>query len=54
VIPGVCDTPDRPAARAFLALAGRASGCPCCSFYRGFVLGLLCGAAITAALIAAT
>lgn len=53
MIPGVCDTPDRLAARAFLALAGRASGCPCCSFYRGLVLGFLSGAALMAALITA-
>jgi len=52
VIPGVCDTPDRPAARAFLRLAGRAAGCPCCSFYRGFVLGLLVAAAIAVAALA--
>lgn len=26
--------------RAFLALAGTASGCPCCAFYRGAAIGV--------------
>ena len=39
MIRGICDTPDRLAARVFLRVAGAAGHCPCCSFYRGALFG---------------
>ena len=39
MIRGICDSPDRLAARVFLRVAGAAGRCPCCSFYRGTLLG---------------
>jgi hypothetical protein len=39
----LCDRPDRLMARAFLAMAGKAKECPCCSFWRGALLGFFAG-----------
>lgn len=48
MIPGICDTPDRFAARVYLALR---TDCPCCTFVRGVALGLVIGAAAAAAVL---
>jgi hypothetical protein len=43
VIRGICDRPERIAARVYVALR---SDCPCCTAYRFFALGVVLGAAI--------
>jgi hypothetical protein len=50
VIRGLCDHPDRIAARIFVALR---SDCNCCTFWRAIVLGLCIGAFVTILVIAA-
>lgn len=46
MIPGLCDDPDRFAARVYLALR---TDCPCCTFVRGVALGFLLGTAVALA-----
>lgn len=46
-----CDSPDRLAARVFASLAGRAAGCPCCSFWRGALIGAVLVGIVTASLL---
>ncbi len=49
MIPGICDTPDRLAARIYLWLR---VDCQCCTFWRAWVAGGFCGAAIGGAVMA--
>lgn len=46
----ICDRPDRIGARVFLRVSGMAAECPCCSFWRGVVAGVI--AMLLAGLIA--
>ncbi|MCC6380456.1 MAG: hypothetical protein IT519_16695 [Burkholderiales bacterium] len=43
MIRGICDSPDRLAARLYVWLR---VDCPCCTFFRAFALGLILGSAL--------
>jgi hypothetical protein len=42
-----CDNPERIGARLYAWTLASASGCPCCAFWRGVVIGAAIGALVT-------